>query len=98
MKLIEAVRIITESGLKPELRYCQAGQSAPERLSLHGVRVWDRIYRDSSRSIIEERDVVVIAKVEGDTISQFAAERFLEDLAHGLAASRAREAEFAAAA
>lgn len=40
MKLIQAVKSITEAGLTPEMRYSWAGEFSPESLSLFGIRRW----------------------------------------------------------
>ena len=91
MKLIQAVKILKEAGLTPELHYMPANKipyDQKEVMSLFGMRRW---YRETQYSSIEERDIVVCVLVEGASISRIDAAKFKADIEKGMAESRARE-------
>jgi hypothetical protein len=62
MKLVQAVKILEEVGLSPELR-CRTDAVGKEALKLFGMRRWRRDTRDSS---YDELDVVVCVNVDRD--------------------------------
>jgi hypothetical protein len=91
MKLIKAVKIITEAGLTPEMHYRAAKDDVcgEEALALFGVRNW---HRETHGMFLPERDIVVCVIIQGGSVDRYSAERFKDDLANGLAKSREREA------
>ncbi len=91
MKLIQAVKMLKDAGLETEMHYVEPyiNLSGEERLALFGVRRW---HYSEGYNIVNERDIVISLHVIGATINRLSAMRFNDDLANGLAKSRAREA------
>ena len=94
MKLIKAVKIITEAGLRPEMYY-RAGKDdvcGEEQLALFGVRRWPACKGSMGSILVEERDIVVCVIIEGGSVEHYSAARLKDNLAEGMAKSHAREA------
>ncbi len=90
MKLIQAVKILKEAGLTPELYYSPATKDPygeRESMSLFGMRYW---YHE----MIKESDIVVCVSVEGTSIKRMDAAQFRAEIEKGMAESRAREERF----
>jgi hypothetical protein len=94
MKLIQAVKIITEAGLTPEMYYRARKDDVcgEEQLALFGVRRWPACKGSMGSILVEERDIVVCVIIQGGSVDPYSADRFKDDLANGLAKSHAREA------
>jgi hypothetical protein len=88
MKLIQAVKLIMEAALTPELR-CRTDAVGKEALTLFGMRRW---HRDTRYSSYDELDVVVCVNVEGGSIGKFDAKMIKDDIVEGMAKILAREA------
>lgn len=94
LKLIQAVKIITEAGLTPEMYY-RAGKDdvcGEEQLAPFGVRRWPACKGSMGSILVEERDIVVCVIIEGGSVEHYSAERLKDGLAEGIAKSHAREA------
>lgn len=94
MKLIQAVKILEDAGVKPELSCTAASDNnGRERLTLFGMRRWTSW---SGLTFMEERDIVVCAHLAGASLDPFSSKMFKSDLKQGISKSREREAAEAA--